>query len=176
MTQFHRVMDGKSSKLKSAYEKMLTESDILAALRDCFDPEVKLNLVDLGLIYSIETGPDPDSTPAWPRSVGQSHHDSDHAVLPRFRSDLRAGTQPARHHPRYQQSGSKSRVGTQVDAASHQRRGSKATGHLGWACALNYTCAEGGRRERILRKDSLFAVMFSTASPTCSSMDCARLT
>ena len=37
------------------------------ALRDCFDPEVKLNLVDLGLIYSVSTGPDPDSTPAWPR-------------------------------------------------------------------------------------------------------------
>jgi metal-sulfur cluster biosynthetic enzyme len=46
---------------------MLTEADILTALRDCFDPEVKLNLVDLGLIYGVETGPDPDSTPAWPR-------------------------------------------------------------------------------------------------------------
>ena len=46
---------------------MLAESDILQALRDCYDPEVKLNLVDLGLIYEIETGPDPDSTPAWPR-------------------------------------------------------------------------------------------------------------
>ena len=46
---------------------MLTEDQILTALRDCFDPEVKLNLVDLGLIYEIETGPDPDSTPAWPR-------------------------------------------------------------------------------------------------------------
>lgn len=46
---------------------MLTESDILTALRDCFDPEVKLNLVDLGLIYGVETGPDPDSTPSWPR-------------------------------------------------------------------------------------------------------------
>jgi metal-sulfur cluster biosynthetic enzyme len=46
---------------------MLSEPEILAALRDCFDPEVKLNLVDLGLIYSIETCPDPDSTPAWPR-------------------------------------------------------------------------------------------------------------
>ncbi len=41
--------------------------EILTALRDCFDPEVKLNLVDLGLIYAVETGPDPDSTPAWPR-------------------------------------------------------------------------------------------------------------
>ena len=46
---------------------MLNESDILTALRDCYDPEVKLNLVDLGLIYKIATGPDPDSTPAWPR-------------------------------------------------------------------------------------------------------------
>lgn len=46
---------------------MLSESEILTALRDCFDPEVKLNLVDLGLIYGIETEPDPNSTPKWPR-------------------------------------------------------------------------------------------------------------
>jgi metal-sulfur cluster biosynthetic enzyme len=46
---------------------MLSEEQISKSLRDCFDPEVKLNLVDLGLIYGIETGPDPDSTPAWPR-------------------------------------------------------------------------------------------------------------
>ena len=46
---------------------MLNEDQILTALRDCFDPEVKLNLVDLGLIYGIEIGPDPDSAPAWPR-------------------------------------------------------------------------------------------------------------
>ena len=46
---------------------MLTEDDLLAALRDCYDPEVKLNLVDLGLIYGVATGPDTESTPAWPR-------------------------------------------------------------------------------------------------------------
>ena len=46
---------------------MLSEDQIFAALRDCFDPEVKLNLVDLGLIYAIETGPDLESSPAWPR-------------------------------------------------------------------------------------------------------------
>ena len=46
---------------------MLSEAEIIAALRDCYDPEVKLNLVDLGLIYGVETGPDPESTPAWPR-------------------------------------------------------------------------------------------------------------
>jgi metal-sulfur cluster biosynthetic enzyme len=46
---------------------MLSEDAIYAALRDCFDPEVKLNLVDLGLIYAVSTGPDPESTQAWPR-------------------------------------------------------------------------------------------------------------
>ena len=46
---------------------MLTELDIRTALRDCFDPELKLNLVDLGLIYKIEISPDPDSTPKWQR-------------------------------------------------------------------------------------------------------------
>lgn len=46
---------------------MVSEADILAALRDCFDPVVKVNVVDLGLIYSVETGPDPDSTSTWPR-------------------------------------------------------------------------------------------------------------
>jgi metal-sulfur cluster biosynthetic enzyme len=46
---------------------VLSEADILTALRDCFDPEVKINLVDLGVIYGVETGSDPDSTPAWPR-------------------------------------------------------------------------------------------------------------
>ena len=45
----------------------LTTEDVWTALRDCFDPEVKLNLVDLGLIYAISTEPDPDSTPAFPR-------------------------------------------------------------------------------------------------------------
>ncbi|HTJ31160.1 MAG TPA: metal-sulfur cluster assembly factor [Acidobacteriaceae bacterium] len=46
---------------------LLTEEELRTALRDCFDPEVKLNLVDLGLIYGIATEPDPDSTPSWPR-------------------------------------------------------------------------------------------------------------
>ena len=45
----------------------ITEVDIRTALRDCFDPEVKLNLVDLGLVYNIGVEPDPTSTPAFPR-------------------------------------------------------------------------------------------------------------
>jgi len=51
--------------------KPVTEDDVRAALRDCFDPEVKLNLVDLGLIYEIALAPDPNSTPALPRQQVQ---------------------------------------------------------------------------------------------------------
>ena len=39
----------------------LTESDILAALRDCYSPEIPLNIVDLGLVHSISIAPDPDA-------------------------------------------------------------------------------------------------------------------
>ncbi len=45
----------------------LAVEDIYLALRDCFDPEVKLNLVDLGLIYAVTIEPDPHSAPAFPR-------------------------------------------------------------------------------------------------------------
>jgi metal-sulfur cluster biosynthetic enzyme len=51
----------------TATQQALNRDDILIALRDCFDPEVKLNLVDLGLIYNVSTEPDPNSTPAFPR-------------------------------------------------------------------------------------------------------------
>jgi metal-sulfur cluster biosynthetic enzyme len=45
----------------------LTADDIRLALKDCFDPEVKLNLVDLGLIYDVAIEADPHATPAFPR-------------------------------------------------------------------------------------------------------------
>jgi metal-sulfur cluster biosynthetic enzyme len=37
---------------------MLTEADILIALRDCYDPVYPCNIVDLGLIRSVEVTPD----------------------------------------------------------------------------------------------------------------------
>lgn len=33
--------------------KPLTEADVLEALRVCFDPELAVNIVDLGLVYAI---------------------------------------------------------------------------------------------------------------------------
>jgi metal-sulfur cluster biosynthetic enzyme len=32
----------------------VTEQDILNALRSCYDPEIPVNIVDLGLIYKID--------------------------------------------------------------------------------------------------------------------------
>jgi metal-sulfur cluster biosynthetic enzyme len=40
---------------------VLTEADILVALRDCYSPGIPLNIVDLGLVYSIAIAPDPDA-------------------------------------------------------------------------------------------------------------------
>jgi metal-sulfur cluster biosynthetic enzyme len=41
-----------------------TEHDVLNALRDCYDPEIPVNIVDLGLIYGVKVTPDPNSRPA----------------------------------------------------------------------------------------------------------------
>lgn len=40
---------------------MLTEADVLQALRDCYDPELPCNIVDLGLLHSLIITPDHDA-------------------------------------------------------------------------------------------------------------------
>ncbi len=37
----------------------LTPEDIRSALKDCYDPEIPVNIVDLGLIYRVEVFDDP---------------------------------------------------------------------------------------------------------------------
>jgi metal-sulfur cluster biosynthetic enzyme len=51
----------------------LTEAAILAALRDCYDPEISLNIVDLGLVHSIAIAPDPDAPGAGIPGVPPRH-------------------------------------------------------------------------------------------------------
>jgi metal-sulfur cluster biosynthetic enzyme len=51
----------------------LTEADVLAALRDCYDPAVSLNIVDLGLVHSITIAPDPDAPGAGIPGVPTRH-------------------------------------------------------------------------------------------------------
>jgi metal-sulfur cluster biosynthetic enzyme len=52
---------------------MLKESDILTALRDCYDPEIPCNIVDLGLIHSITIQPDLQAPGTGIPGVPQKH-------------------------------------------------------------------------------------------------------
>jgi metal-sulfur cluster biosynthetic enzyme len=52
---------------------MLTESDILQALRDCYDPELPCNIVDLGLIRSLAITPDLEAPGANIPGVPRKH-------------------------------------------------------------------------------------------------------
>ena len=52
---------------------MLTESDILQALRDCYDPVLPCNIVDLGLVRSITITPDTEAPGANIPGVPQKH-------------------------------------------------------------------------------------------------------
>ncbi len=53
---------------------MLTEPDILQALRDCYDPELPCNIVDLGLIRSLTIQPDLEAPGTGIPGVPQKHH------------------------------------------------------------------------------------------------------
>jgi metal-sulfur cluster biosynthetic enzyme len=52
---------------------MLTESNVLEALRDCFDPTLPCNIVDLGLIRSLRITHDPEAPGAGIPGVPQKH-------------------------------------------------------------------------------------------------------
>lgn len=38
----------------------LTQEDVLSALKSCYDPEIPVNIVDLGLIYEVRFADAPD--------------------------------------------------------------------------------------------------------------------
>lgn len=52
---------------------MLTESEVREALRDCYDPEVPCNIVDLGLVYAIAVEPDREAPGAGIPGVPPKH-------------------------------------------------------------------------------------------------------
>ena len=41
----------------------VTEQDVLSALKSCYDPEIPVNIVDLGLIYTVQFTPVAGDTP-----------------------------------------------------------------------------------------------------------------
>lgn len=40
----------------------VTQEEVLTALKDCYDPEIPVNIVDLGLIYEVKIKPQPEKT------------------------------------------------------------------------------------------------------------------
>jgi len=52
---------------------MLTEDEIRTALRDCYDPEIPCNIVDLGLVQSVAIEPDHEAPGAGIPGVPQKH-------------------------------------------------------------------------------------------------------
>ena len=38
----------------------ITEDEVLSALKQCYDPEIPVNIVDLGLIYGVRFDPAPE--------------------------------------------------------------------------------------------------------------------
>jgi metal-sulfur cluster biosynthetic enzyme len=52
---------------------MLTESEIITALRDCYDPELPCNIVDLGLVRAIAITHDTEAPGAGIPGVPQKH-------------------------------------------------------------------------------------------------------
>jgi metal-sulfur cluster biosynthetic enzyme len=38
----------------------LSRDEVLTALKDCYDPEIPVNIVDLGLIYDVRFAPAPE--------------------------------------------------------------------------------------------------------------------
>jgi metal-sulfur cluster biosynthetic enzyme len=45
---------------KGATEMPVTEQDVMSALKSCYDPEIPVNIVDLGLIYNVKFDPAPE--------------------------------------------------------------------------------------------------------------------
>ena len=70
----------------------LTQDEILSALKSCYDPEIPVNIVDLGLIYEVAiepVGPETD------RTAGRHGKDDPHlARMPRARQHQRASEGP----------------------------------------------------------------------------------
>jgi metal-sulfur cluster biosynthetic enzyme len=52
---------------------MLTEADVLTALRDCYDPVLPCNIVDLGLIRNIAVTQDLEAPGTHIRGVPRKH-------------------------------------------------------------------------------------------------------
>jgi metal-sulfur cluster biosynthetic enzyme len=49
-----------SAPVLNGLERIALQDKVVEALRTCYDPEIPVNIVDLGLIYSVKFDPAPD--------------------------------------------------------------------------------------------------------------------
>jgi metal-sulfur cluster biosynthetic enzyme len=61
----------------------ITEQDVLSALKSCYDPEIPVNIVDLGLIYEIRFAPTAGTDQAHP-----NESNSDEATADQTKQDV----------------------------------------------------------------------------------------
>ena len=52
--------DQQTSEASSSSEAL--KSDVIAAIRECYDPEIPVNIYDLGLIYDVQVSETSRST------------------------------------------------------------------------------------------------------------------
>lgn len=71
---------------------MLTDVEIRTALRDCYDPELPCNIVDLGLIRSIAVTDDPEAPGAGIPGVPQKYRVQIELILTHFSEEAEAQT------------------------------------------------------------------------------------
>ena len=75
-TQLDQSMASVRDRLKAVARYLVERQELIwpspkktfmQALRDCYDPEIPVNIVDLGLIYKVTLTPDANSKRAFPR-------------------------------------------------------------------------------------------------------------
>src|SRR5713226_202211 len=100
---------------------VVTQEDVLTALKDCYDPEIPVNIVDLG---------SPRDPLANPRHAGRgSNHDYDLAGVPFTRDDWRSGQRPGPQDARGKRCESGSCMDAAVDAGAAESSRQETTRH-----------------------------------------------
>ena len=92
----------------------VSEAAVVAAIRECFDPEVPVNVYDLGLIYGIEIGESARAAPRRarsPRRCGRGSSRWDSRTSPSRSSGIPPGTRRASAPRGSRSSGSRRRAG-----------------------------------------------------------------
>ena len=102
----------------------VTQEDVISALKECYDPEIPVNIVDLGLIYEVKFEPAPGG-----EAGCDGRHDFDRARLPGARGDQRSGKVATGVTARGAERECEHRVDAGVDTGASEHGCTKTVGH-----------------------------------------------